>query len=44
VSTKTAGDVKASGGKQQTWDGNWQDIYALSEVIMQITIKSYMAK
>ena len=33
VSTKTAGDVKASGGKQQTWDGNWQDIYALSGVV-----------
>jgi len=44
VSPTTAADAKASGDKQQTWDDNWQAIYALSEVIMQITIKSYVAK
>ena len=44
VCTKIAADTKASGDKQQAWDDNWQAIYALSEVIMQNTIKSYMAK
>jgi hypothetical protein len=30
--------------EQKAWDDNWEAIYALSEVIMQNTIKSYMAK
>ena len=41
---KIAADAKACGDKQQAWDDNWEGIYALSEVIMQNTIKSYMAK
>ena len=39
-----AADAQACGDKQQAWDDNWEGIYALSEVIMQNTIKSYMAK
>ena len=44
LSSKIAADAKACGDKQQAWDDNWQQIYALSEVIMQNTVDSYMAK
>lgn len=48
VGGKIAADTKALGGgkdaAQQAWDDNWEAIYALSEVIMQNTIKKYMSK
>lgn len=41
---KKMGNIMSEQGLdyQQAWDANWRDVYAISELIMDRTFKSFM--